>query len=186
MNRIEEVELVSLLDRLDYRAPALEAVWPGAQRRRLSGLRLGLLVPVAMIAVLTAATGAIAAANGWFEQFVPSGECIADDPACGADFAQVGLLVDQTAGVTAVNILVEPGLSDERVSAIAESVAADQGARRTIVYVLDDLPPGPMSAGFAAMPTDDVVAAPAPPPELMPYLRLTYDSGPNGAHEIWP
>jgi hypothetical protein len=139
-----------------------------------------------VIAVLTAATGVVATSNGWFEQFVPSPPCIPNDPACGADFAQVGLLVDRTANVTAVNILVEPGLPRERMAAIAASVAAEQGARRTIVYVLDDLPPGVMSAGFAPTPADDEAAPLPPPAELLPYLRLTYDSGPNGTNEIWP
>lgn len=185
MHRLDEAELTSLLDRLDYRAPAMDTVWQPNARRRSGRFRFGVLVPVALAVVLTAATGVVAAANGWFEQFVPSGDCIANDPACGADFAQVGLLVDQTTNVTAVNVLVKRGLSDERVAEIAKSVAAEQGAGRAIVYVLDDLPPGPMSAGFSTMPIDDA-PAPSPPSELAPYLRLTYDAGPSGAHAIWP
>lgn len=186
MDRIEEADLISVLNRLEYRAPALDAVWRPDQSQRKSGFRLGLLVPIAVIAILTAATGVVANANGWFEQFVPSGACIPNDPSCGADFAQVAIAIDQTTDVTLVNILVESGLSRERLAEIAQSVANEQDARRTIVYILDDLPPGPMSAGFAGSPADDTAAPLSPPAELTPYLRLTYDSGPAGAHEIWP
>ena len=186
MRRLEEVELTGLLDRLGYRPPALEAVFQPNRSPRWAGSRWSFLVPAAVIVVLMAASGVVAAANGWFEQFVPGGDCASLEPACGADFAQVGLLVDQTTGVTAVNILIKPGLADARVAEIAEDVAAEHRTQRTIVYVLEDLPTGPMSAGFASLPADDNAAPPLPPAELVPYLRLTYDLGPTGDQLIWP
>jgi len=185
MSELDDAEIGNLLAQLRYEAPALDALWqPGHRVRRRPG-RLWLAGLVAAALVLAGGT-AIAATHNWFAQFVPENACITGDPSCGADYHQVAIVINHVTDVVALNVLVKPNLGHERLSAIAAGVAAQQHARRVIVYLLDDLPQGPMVAGFPEIPADLAVPPPPPLAELVPYLRLTYDSGPEGAVSIWP
>ncbi len=185
MSELDDSEFTDLLGQLRYTAPELNSLWEPTPRTQPRSRRMWLVGMVAAI-ILVASGTVVAATNNWFAAFVPSNACVTNDPSCGADFHQVGIIVDHESDIVAVNVLVKPGLTRERLRAIAVGVAAQQRARRVIVYVLDDLPPGPMIAGFPELPADVAVSPPPPLAALVPYLRLTYDSGPGGAVSIWP
>jgi hypothetical protein len=186
MNEIDDTEIESQLRSLRYRTPPFDEVWAPDRITRRRHVRLRLIAWIAVAAALTVTVGVVAGGPQWFEQFAPITNCATGDLACGSDSAQVAILVDKTTDVTAVNILVKRGLSRARLTAIAAEAAAQQKAHRVIVYLLKDLPVGPMTAGFAAMPTDDAASPPPPLAVLRPFLLLTYDRGPSGATELWP
>jgi hypothetical protein len=83
---------------------------------------------LSVVAVLVLAVGAFAATSGWFNQFLPNGVCPAGDQSCGPDFTRVGIALDHTTDVTMLNILVKPGLSRDRLTTIAQTVAAQEDA----------------------------------------------------------
>lgn len=186
MTDMDDTEFETRLRSLRYRTPPMDQVWTPDRVARRSPFRLQFAVWIAVAAALTVTAGVVAAGSGWFDQFVPSANCAVNEPACGAESAQVAIIVDTTTDVTALEILVKPGLSQSRLREIAAAAAAQQKAHRVIVYVLKDLPAGAMSAGFGQLPADDAAAAPPPSLEVQPFLMLTYDRGPNGAVEIWP
>ncbi len=185
MKEPEDAYLLGLLADLRYVAPPVEAVRTHAREARMRvGLRIFAMVAVASLLLLSA--GVVAAENGWFNELLPGGQCPKGDRLCGVDYTQVGRVEDQTAQVIMVNVLVKPGLSGDRLKEIATAVAGDWHARRVIVYLFDDLPPGPMTAGFEAAPTKDDAPAPQPLAALRPYWLMTYDDGPAGIKLIEP
>lgn len=180
----DDAGIADLLTSLRFEAPPLEAVWaPNRKTRRLSSSSLA--VAAALIAIVALSAGLVAASSGWFNQLLPNG-CAQGDQLCGVDYTQAAIAVDHTTNVTMVNILVRPGLSLARLSEIAATVARKNPAHRVIVYLFDDLPPGPMAAGFAGVPADDSATAVQPPANLLPYWVMTYDEGPSGTHETHP
>jgi hypothetical protein len=182
---MDDAELEGRLSRLRYRVPPMEALWsPTAAGRRPARRRIA--VWLALAAALTISAGVVAGGSGWFNQFVPSANCAQGEPACGADAAQVGIIVDHTTDVTAVNVLVKNGLSKARLREIAVGKASEQTTHRAIVYLFRDLPSGALNANFSKLPPDDAMGAPLPPSALRPFLVLTYDVGPDGATEILP
>lgn len=185
MHDMDDAELEGRLASLRHRIPPMETVWsPNAIPRRVMPRRAA--VWLALAAVVTISAGVVAGGSDWFNQFVPSAHCAQGEPVCGADAAQVGIIVDHTTDVTAVNVLVKDGLSKARLREIAVGKSAEQATHRTIVYLFRDLPSGAMNANFGRLPQDDAAAAPLPPVALRPFLVLTYDVGPKGATEILP
>lgn len=184
MHDMADADLEQRIATLRYHTPPLETVWSPVSVHRRPRRRVAVWVAVA--AALSISAVAIAGGSGWFRQFVPATNCAAREPACAADFAQVGIIVDHTTDVTAVNVLVNGDLSQARLREIAAATAAAQPTHRTIVYLLRDLPAGAMNANFSKLPDDEAAAAPPPPAALRPFLVLTYDVGPKGATEITP
>jgi hypothetical protein len=186
MHDMEDPDLEGRLASLRYRIPPLETVWSPTAIARRRPTRRRVAVWLALAAALSISAGVVAGGSGWFNQFAPSVNCAQGEPTCGSDAAQVGIIVDHTSDVTAVNVLVKDGLSRVRLREIAVATAAQQTTHRTIVYLLRDLPSGSMNANFSALPPDDATAAPLPPVALRPFLVLTYDVGPKGATETLP
>jgi len=185
MQEPDDTELVDLLTSLRFKAPALDDLWaPERTSRRVTPYRVAIVVAIAAILVLSA--GAVATTNGWFNTLMPNGECFTDDQMCGSDYTQAAISVNHVSNVTMVDVLVKTGLSQARLHEIAVEVAGKNADHRVIVYLLDDLPPAPMAAGFAGTPADDSAPALAPPANLTPYWVLTYDAGPSGVRETRP
>lgn len=185
MSEFDDPEVTDLLGKLRYTPPALGALWrpDPSTRRRPRGLWLAGMVAAVILVV---GGTAFAGTQNWFAHFFPSNACVTGDPSCGADYHQVGMVADHVTNLVALNVLVKPNLSHDRLAAIASDLAAQQHASRVIVYLLGNLPQGPEVAGFLAMPEDPAEPAPPPLAALAPYLQLTYDVGPGGAVFIWP
>jgi hypothetical protein len=185
MQEPDDTEIADLLTGLRFKAPALEDLWaPERTSRRATPSRVAIVLAVA--AVLLVSAGAVAATTGWFNVLQPNGECSKGDPTCGSDYTQASIAVNHVSNVTMVDVLVKKGLSQARLGQIAAEVAKKNADHRVIVYLLDDLPPGPMDAGFAGTPADDSAPALAPPASLTPYWVLTYDLGTSGVRETHP
>ena len=186
MQEPDDTEMTKLLTSLRFKAPALEEVWAPVDEssRRLTPSKLAIVLAIAAVFLVSA--GAFAATSGWFNVLQPGGECSGGDRTCGSDYTQAAISVNHVSNVTMVDVLVKKGLSEARLSEIAAEVAQTNADHRVIVYLLDDLPPGPMDAGFAGTPADDSAPALAPPANLMPYWVLTYDVGPSGVRETHP
>jgi hypothetical protein len=185
MQEPDDTEVDDLLTSLRFKVPPLEELWtPARASSRVSPARVAIVLAIA--AILFVSAGAVAATNGWFNVLQPNGECSKGDPMCGSDYTQVAISVNHVSNVTMVDVLVKKGLSRERLGEIAAEVAKKNPNHRVIVYLLDDLPPGPMDAGFAGTPADDSAPALAPPAKLTPNWVLTYDVGPAGVRETHP
>jgi hypothetical protein len=185
MQEPDDTEMADLLTGLRFKAPALEDLWaPERTSRRVTPSRIAIVLAVA--AVLLVSAGAVAATTGWFNVLQPNGECSKGDPTCGSDYTQAAIAVNHVSNVTMVDVLVKKGFSQARLGEIAAEVAKKNADHRVIVYLFDDLPPGPMNASFAGTPGDDSVPALAPPASLAPYWLLTYDLGPSGVRETHP
>ena len=185
MQEPDDTEMTNLLTSLRFKAPALEDLWaPERISRRTTPSRVAIVL--AFAAVLFVSAGAFAATTGWFNVLQPNGECSKGDLTCGSDYTQAAISVNHVSNVTMVDVLVKKGLSKARLGQIAAEVAKKNANHRVIVYLLDDLPAGPMDAGFTGSPADDAEPALAPPARLTPYWVLTYDLGPNGVRETHP
>ena len=185
MNDLDDAGLTDVLGSLRYKSPSLEELWQPSPASARRSVRVGVAVGLSVLAVLVLSLGALAT-SGWFNQFSPNGVCAPTDSSCGPDFERAAIAVDHTVDVTMVNVLVKPGLTHDRLTAIAQAMAAQQSAHRVIVYLFGGLPSGETASGFRSVPAGDD-APPLPPlTALQPYLRLTYDTGPGGLHAIWP
>jgi hypothetical protein len=187
MQKLDEDDVIDLLNRMSFKAPSADALWtPNRERRTVWRSSRGAAVVVAIAATLVFAVGAAAATGGFFNQILPVGQCPAGDQFCGTDYTRVAVAVDHTTTVTMVNVLVKPGLSHQRLLQIGADVAKANPDHRVIVYMFGDVPGGTVSAGFGESPISDAAPAPTPLASLAPYWVMTYDDGPSGVIQTTP
>jgi hypothetical protein len=187
-------ELVDALSAMDFRAPSLGLVWSPTKaatdiHRPMSWLgapsRLGWRAGIVVLALALTTTGAVMAAVGAFPiPFELNQRFGCPDPdTCGPSYevtSRSHSAIASPYNVEAFNVVVAPGTSRERITAVANEFAARHKGGRTVVYFFTNSSGQERYAG-ARPSTMDAAADPAPTPAVVDGWLALFDFAPSGA-----